>query len=185
LQAALDQVRFYNRVLTADEIAAHAAKKYEACEPAQGCTAGYDFERVGNDPFPGAGGAPPARIVGNVQEIDGAIGRAVRFMAGGHLEIAASEALNFTTALSYEAWINWPGECPPAKCVLERLFSRGSVRMDLHVGPNIRFEMTPWVYHADRIVTKGRWTHVAVTFDVGRGVLFYKDGVLFKTCPLN
>ncbi len=89
---------------------------------------------------------------------------------------------------TFETWVRRAGVCPPefsGKCVMERVFDKGSgLRLDFHVGANWRFQTTPWVFHADGLLSKNVWTHLAVTFDDKHGVFYYRNGKLFKSCPV-
>ncbi len=91
LPADLDQLRFYNRVLTVDELARHAAKTYEPCLEATGCVLDYTLDEAVNGTYPDSSGKKPARIVGAPTSTDGALGAGVHFYGSGHLEIAHDE----------------------------------------------------------------------------------------------
>lgn len=198
----LDQIRFYDRALAPEEVARHAAKTYEPCDRPSGCVAEYTFDRLEGAAFPDSGpsGLSAAVMKQPLTLVEGVLGMAAHFDGTGWLEVAPHATLEWTHAMSFEAWVRWRGLCPPgypAKCNFYNLFDRygegttsntGSVRpglrLDMHIGPHLRFSMTTGVYHDDRILEAEKWVHIAVTFDDTRGARFFKNGQLHKSCVL-
>lgn len=200
-----DQVRFYRRALDVDEIARHAARTYEPCTIAAGCVAEYTFDAIDGGSFPDSGekGLRAVIMKQPMALVDGVLGRAARFDGTGWLEVAPAPELEFTHAMTYETWIRTRGVCPPTApdyptCNFYNLFDRygeggtstvaqprSGLRLDFHVkGCCLRFAMTTGVFHWDNLAEPEHWIHVAATFDDKRGVRFYKNGKLAKSCVI-
>jgi hypothetical protein len=187
LPADLDVVRFYDRVLTATEIVAHAKKEYEPCKAGSGCAVELDFDAQEGGGWKDTGPhGVPAKINGEVKTVPGVQGNAAHFDGKGFLEIPHHAGLVFAKTFSFEAWIKTaPGCLPGATCEFMRIFDKSdSLRLDRHAG-GLRFQNTAWWFHGPGIEEKrGVWIHLAVTFDHERGVVYYRDGRENKSCRL-
>ncbi len=190
LPADLDVVRFYDRVLTAAEIAAHAKKMYEPCKAGSGCAVELDFDAQAGDGFKDTGpSGVPTKTNGEIKTIPGVQGNAAHFDGKGWVEIPHHAALTFTKAFSFSAWIRPSASCPATAekipCEFMRIFDKSdALRLDRHAG-GLRFQNTAWWFHGPGLEnSKGIWVHLAITFDHERGVVYYKDGRESKSCRI-
>jgi len=179
----LDRVRLYGRPLSADEIAAHARKQFEACSSVGRCVGEWAFEDAQGAVVPGAGGAQlPARLVGNAQLGDGVDGMGAR-LAGGWVEVANDPALALRDGFTYSVWVRRMGACPPdfaGRCADERLIDKGSWFVyELHEGGS-RAAINGKMFYCNSNPAAGVWTHVALAYDA-TGLRCYTNGRLVRS----
>ncbi|MHC1728889.1 MAG: LamG domain-containing protein [Syntrophobacteraceae bacterium] len=112
---------------------------------------------------------------------------------GDHLQIPAQSAINFSKALTVELWVKRLSDVPG---YLERLVNKkrttspyGSYMLgawsDMHIFSRIVTDATDSFggafLYTDKVLTKGKWTHVAMTYDANAGTnncRLYVNGLL-------
>ncbi|MFZ0268775.1 DUF2341 domain-containing protein [Caulobacter sp.] len=134
--------------------------------------------------FDGAAGAPPkdrtayantAQTAPDAMDQASAIGAGARFTGVGPMIIGASPSLAIKAAgpFSFSAWVRLD-ELQPRAALYARRDPAGALVVGFNQG-------TPFVEVAGQVIaaatplTKGRWTHIAVTAD-GQAVTLYVDG---------
>jgi len=102
----IDRVRVYSRVLTGDEIAGHAEGKGLDAQDAA-LVGDWTFDETKDGVYPNIiTTGLTAKVVGEVQPVDDKDGRYVRFNGKGYLEVAPDPRLDYSKALTVEAWIH-------------------------------------------------------------------------------
>ena len=96
----------------------------------------------------------------------------------GHT-VPESEHWDFTQGLSIDAWIK-PGELPPAGGrIVDKTTPGGSDGwlLDTYPGDSLRFIVGQTIVHADQVLPKGEWSHVAASADARTGqIAIYLNG---------
>ena len=174
------RVRVYDRGLTAEEVAAHAAGKLSDASNDPGCVGEWVFDKLENGVFPNRAakdGGLAAKIMGEVPLIDDAGGKCARLDGKGWIEVAYDPRLDFRTACTLEAWIRTktPGgriidKCPGSN---DGYLIDGSYRMitrNGHLGGAA--DLKP-----------DQWNHVAGTFDTRVAQRLYSNGKLAGEIP--
>jgi hypothetical protein len=115
--------------------------------------------------------------------VNGRVGGALDFNAGGYVDVGTAASLNPATAISVMAWIKPRSLGVPVATVVERLY--GSSYILYLNGPNsdLIFNITGVDNESDPgILTTDVWQHIAVTYDsVAEEVRFYVNGELTGT----
>jgi hypothetical protein len=184
-EGAIDQVRFYNRALSAAEIMAEASQQYLPCTTAAGCAVEWTFDDAATGPVQSAAGARLSGTrSGTVEVVEGVTGKAVR-LTGGQIDVPADPALGFDGSVSFSAWVKRDPVCPATrtdKCYLERIFTKGG-------GLMLSFrEDTGWEFIASGNIMlfgapaprRGEWAHIAITVDRKDGARLYNGGKLVR-----
>jgi len=103
------RARIYNRALTPEEIADHAAGKGLDTKDA-GLLGNWDFEKIVYGAYRNTVGLGlSAKVVGEVERLEENGRKYLRFGGKGHLEVPQDRSLNMSKACTVEVWIR-PGE---------------------------------------------------------------------------
>jgi hypothetical protein len=177
----LDRIRLYRRALSADEIAAHAGRRYEACAKAQGCVGEWTFDDVQGAIAPNSADPNmPARLVGTTALVDGPDGKALH-VENGWAEVANGPELAITDSFTWSGWVRWSLPCPAtfkSKCLLEAIFWKGSwFQMIQDFNNQIRLQPPPHLYYGGYRTTS--WIHLAIAYDTKTGIRYYQNGKLY------
>ena len=146
--------------------------------PPYGLAARFDFESDQRD----------AVQSGEIEHVNGRVGRAIRLRRSGHLEAKELADYDYNDSFSLAAWIQPES---PEGIILSR--SQTFNAQDENSGKGVTFaleegrlklkligRMDDWIIVSSRQTLRlNRWTHVAATYDGSRladGITFYVDG---------
>ncbi len=122
-----------------------------------------------------------AAATGNVTfSNDGGVNHAV--FAGGSIEFANTEHLDFKNGFTFEAWIN-PDENASGR-LIDKMTVYGSdgFLVDIYPGKCVRLIEGQNAMNTGETLVPGQWQHVAVSFDPEHNVRrIYLDGKLIKS----
>ena len=108
MQGDIDRLRMYDRCLTPEEIAEHAAGR--GLDKAPGLVADWTFDALEDGAYANAAGEGlAAKVVGEVQHADDKDARYVRLTRKGWLQVAPDPRLDASSACTYEAWVRPTG----------------------------------------------------------------------------
>ena len=175
----IDRIRLYSRVLTAKEVAAHAAGK--GLDAREGLLAEWTFDRPLGSVYPNTvGKGLAAKVKGPVLHVPEGEGGYVRLGGQGYLEVANDKRLDVTQALTMEAWVRPKG---PRSALLARqtVWMWGFV---FHVGNSgMMVDGLRWSWQALETGYKfdpKRWTHVVGILGPGGLWQLWADGKLLR-----
>lgn len=120
----------------------------------------------------------PAKIVGEVGQCDGPLGKAALLTGQGYLEVAADPCLELRHELTLDAWIR-PGKLPPSGA---RIIDKGTVGgsdgfvLDTFPGNSLRMILDVGPIADNAQLAADKWVHVAATADRKATIALYIDG---------
>jgi|GEM_PF-1308751 len=181
----IDEVRLYDRALSAEEARYHYNQGgpvgYWEFDEGSGATA-KDLSTNNNDCMI-TGGAWAQGKYGNAVSLNGT--------SGSYINCGSATNLNVTNALTLSSWFyinswsNWAG------IVGRNVIASSPYTMQLsHTGQKLRFSynsVAPWttnIVDSNKVLSVGSWVHGAVTYD-GSNVKIYLNGVLDKTANIG
>ncbi len=164
------RVSIFNRVLSADVVAALAVKGRAKPADIEGCVVSYDFEAMQNDGYVSTGRKGfVARINGKLQEIDaGKLGKALHFDGSSFLSIDHDPSLNCNQAITLEAWIRLQDTTRPCNRVIDKSVAGTTQGYDLDILANaVRLISNARTTNPmSKIKLKAdQWVHIAGTID--------------------
>jgi hypothetical protein len=175
----LAQPLVFARALTADEIAALAQGEAKALSQAPGLLGAWSFDNRQGDLFPNAADAVlPAKVVGQVEVVDGPKGKAIRLSGEGYLEVANAPKLNLTEACSMAAWI-CPKVLPPGGARIIDKTQAGTSNgymIDTCPGNSLRLIVERGSLGHAANFAPDQWVHVAATVDADGTEVLYVAG---------
>lgn len=105
----LDDLRFYKRALSYDDVkalyAAGVSKSKELLEPSKKLVAGYSFDGNMNDSSIYKNNANKVEVSGSIKYTQGVKGKAIELKKGNYIEIPAANQLNFDKELTISYWL--------------------------------------------------------------------------------
>ncbi len=139
----------------------------------------WSFAAAVDGAYPNAAGGRAAQVVGQVSEIDGPAGKAVRLDGRGYLEVANAPDLNLTRALTLAAWIAPDQLGAGGARIIDRTRAgtADGYLLDTWPGNSLRMILKAGTLRHDAKLQPGRWVLVAATFDgVSGRQRLYVDG---------
>ena len=176
----IDEVRLYDRALSAAEISADMATPIDS-----GLVAAYGFDENAGTTAADASGRGNAGIITGATWKAGKFGRSLGFDGQSNwVTVGASAAVNVTTTMTIEAWV-YPTEAAGWRTVV---FKEAPAELNAHTyalystfgveGPGGHVVVSSQRNaHDPAEILLNRWTHLATTYD-GSMLRTYVDGVL-------
>jgi hypothetical protein len=172
----LARARVFARALSAEEVAVSAENKPGSLDRDGALIADWDLGRRTGETVPNSvGDYLSARIVGQVELVDGPGGKVLQLDGQGYLEIAPDARLDLTSALTLEAWVR-PAALPAGGARIldkSRVGTSDAYLLDTHPGNSLRLIVERAALSFDAQLPTDKWSHVAATVDAaGRLALF-------------
>ena len=178
----LAQVRLYNRVLTAEEIATQANRQ-ELSSGNKECVGDWPLNEIKDGVFPNLANAKlPGKICGQPTLVDGMAGKCAHLDGESWIEVAHDSSLDLRDHFTMEAWVK------PSKIGTFRLIEKPGganltgYTLDMYGG--LRYIGRIGMNSVNPQWEAGQWKHIATTFDRHEGLRFYADGkMIFERKP--
>lgn len=202
-EGAIDDVRMYNAVLTADEISrkyhfgatSYFNKTITNGSLSDGLVAHWSFDGPtvsGSTVSDASTNSNSGTFSGGPGIAIGKIGQGAVFDAAGTLRAPYHSSLNPTSALTYAAWIKWGGHASQLNS-LQNIISNGSWNRSLRITEsghwngserlvfNINIGGTTREIYSLGVIIPREWTHVAATYDGSAATLYINGEVSVST----
>lgn len=189
LDGLVDDVRIYNRALSAADIATDMATGLPGSgappppppppPPADGLVLSLDFDEAsGSTAVDGSGRGHDGTISGAVRTTAGHSGSALTFDGSGdRVTVADHIDLDLTSALTMEAWVR-PDTTKTWQTILLKEAGSG-IAYGVYATDGGTGKTNAWIgdlgAYSPSAIQTGRWTHVAATFEGGT-LRLYRDG---------
>ena len=173
----IDEVKLYDRALSADEVAKQYAAASETAEA--GLVASWAFNEGEGTTAKDSAGKNNGKIVG-AKWVDGKVGKALDFDGqGAYVEVPNAPALNLTKAITMEAWVKHRGA---DIYTWETILAKGDSAYRLHFdemdqsfGMGLTDENGFWNLSSTVKPDPDKWYFVVATFD-GKEAVLYVNG---------
>jgi hypothetical protein len=170
----------FARALTAEEVAALAARKEDKLRKDPALVGCWTFDNLAGGAFASRGSADlPARIVGRADVVDAPGGKALRLTGAGYVEVAHHARLDLRKSVTLAAWIRPQAGTPADGRILDKSragTSNGYLLDTYPGGRSLRVIAEPKTLVRRDCLRLGRWAHVAATFDAAGQQRLYLDG---------
>ncbi len=183
VNGTIDEVAIYNRALTPEEIAAHAADVPTCGEShSEGLVSYWKADGDASDAYGNNDGS-----INGATFVEGKVGQAFSFDGvDDYVKINYSDSLNITQKITVEAWIKWDSNTFKDAGILikHNVGEAGNGDYELRLDDGLEGVAFRIVNEYDALISTdyikisaGRWYHIAGTYD-GTSIKLYVDGVL-------
>ena len=185
----VERVLIYDRALTPEEIADHAAGRMPASGEAVGSVADWSFDRPDAETFTSpVGDKLSLGVVGKITAAPGrpdGLQHAIRLDGTGYLQTPHHDSLDLRDAVTMETWIR-PGNSNGRIVDKGKVGGAAGFMIDMHPGNSLRLVLADGNMQGNVRLEPGKWAHVVGLFDAvaGRKEL-YVDGKLVASEPTN
>lgn len=197
----MDDLRIYNRALSANEVGANYddgfASNAALLQQKDQLVAFYKFENDFKDSSKLANAAVKVTGEGTIKFVDAINGKGAKFTKGSYLEVEDNDSLNFDEGFSFTGWVN-VSKSDLYMTLLNRLGASSlNYANDMAYSVNVSdyycgFLYVPFgwqpgqenSYYSHGSSMKNKWYHIAITFD-GEEIRWYKNGELTEKAKLE
>ena len=168
----------FSRALVAAEVAALAADRSDTLDKDPALVGDWRLDALQAGVFRNAAGLfLPARIVGDVQPVDGLRGKAVRLAGLGYLEVAHDARLDLR-ACTLAAWVRPEAQPQAGGRIIDkaRVGTSNGYLLDTFPGNSLRLIVERGCLAFDAKLPPGKWCHVAATVAIDGTMALYLDG---------
>lgn len=174
----LARPRLFGRALSQQEIAQLKPARPGPLDDDPALVADWPLDGPQDGQFANLTGGLPAKIVGQVEVVDGPGGKAIRLGGEGYLEVANDPRIQLTKGCTLDAWIR-PDKLPPGGSRIIDKCQAGTSNgylLDTCPGHSLRLICERGSLGHDARLPSDCWTHVTATIDGEGSLALYVDG---------